>query len=308
MSEKLLIVDDEEELLHSCQRILQGLDLEILTANSGEEALSVVAAEKPGIILTDLRMPKMDGHALTNAALGIDKEILVVVMTGQGTVETAVQTIKQGAFDFITKPFSSDQLRVTIARAMEKRYLVSQNRSLRSQLSAWRSMDKIVGQSPKLLKIFDLVKKVAPSDASVLVLGESGTGKELVARSIHSHSRRADKPFVAIDCASLPENLLESELFGYEKGAFTGAMQTKPGLLESAQGGTVFLDEVGELPVGIQAKLLRVLQERMFRRIGGTREMAVDIRVVAATNRNLRGLVLDKAFREDLFYRLNVIN
>ncbi len=308
MTDKLLIVDDEPELLVSCSRILQGSGLGIFTASNGEEALEILAGERPGVVLTDLRMPGLDGLALTEAALQLDKDILVLVMTGFGTVETAVNTIKQGAFDFITKPFSADQLRVAVDRALTQRRLVSQNRNLRSQLTANFALDRISGRSPVMLKVFELIRKVAPSDTNVLLLGESGTGKELFARSIHSNSRRAEKPFVPIDCASLPENLLESELFGYEKGAFTGAAQSKPGLLETADGGTVFLDEIGEMPLSLQAKLLRVLQERTFRRVGGSKEITVDIRVIAATNRNLRFLVQEKSFREDLFYRLNVIS
>ncbi len=308
MNEKLLIVDDEPELLISCERILRGLGLALYTAGSGDEAVEILTREQPGIILTDLKMPGLDGLALTRVAHQLDRDILVLVMTGFGTVDTAVQAIKQGAFDFITKPFSADQLQVAVERALSQRVLVSQNKNLQHQLADRFSLRQVVGQSPAMLKVFDMVRKVAPTDANILILGESGTGKELFARSMHSHSHRAGQPFVPIDCASLPENLLESELFGYEKGAFTGAHQTKPGLLESAAGGTAFLDEVGELPLSLQAKLLRALQERSFRRVGGSKEICVDIRVITATNRNLRSAVQAKTFREDLFYRLNVIS
>jgi DNA-binding NtrC family response regulator len=308
MTAKLLIVDDEPELLESCARILRNLEMEIVTAGNGVEALELLSKERPNIVLTDLKMPGMDGLILTEAVHKLDKEIMVLIMTGYGTMEMAVQAIKQGAFDFITKPFSADQLRVAIQRAVNQLHLVAQNKNLRCQLAASFSFDRIAGLSPAMLKVFEMVRKVAPSEASVLILGESGTGKELFARSLHSNSRRAHGPFIPIDCASLPENLLESELFGHERGAFTGATQTKAGLLELAHGGTAFLDELGELPLSLQAKLLRALQERSFRRVGGSREITVDIRLIAATNRNLRELVRTKTFREDLFYRLNVIS
>ena len=307
MTEKLLIVDDEPELLKSCVRLLQKSGATIFTASNGQEALQIMAAERPGVVLTDLRMPGMDGMDLIRQCLALDRDTLVILITAYGNMETAVQAVKNGAFDFITKPFSADYLRISIDRALHQRSLLRQNRDLQGQLSRQYAFDHIIGKSPVMQKVFDFSRKIAATDSSILITGESGTGKELLARAIHLYSRRADKPFVTIDCASLPENLMESELFGHEKGAFTGALTYKEGLMESANGGTVFLDELGEIPLNLQAKLLRVLQERTFRRIGSTKERCVDIRILAATNRNLQELVKNRAFRQDLYYRLNVI-
>lgn len=307
MTEKLLIVDDEPELLKSCVRLLQKSGANIFTASDGREALQIMAAERPGVVLTDLRMPGMDGMELISRCLALDKDTLVILITAYGNVETAVQAVKNGAFDFIMKPFSADYLRISVDRALHQRSLLRQNRDLQGQLSRQYSFSRIIGKSPVMQKVFEFSRKIAATDSSILITGESGTGKELLARAIHLHSQRADKPFVPIDCASLPENLMESELFGHEKGAFTGALTYKQGLLESADGGTVFLDELGEIPLNLQAKLLRVLQERTFRRIGGTKERCVDIRILAATNRDLQELVQTRAFRQDLYYRLNVI-
>lgn len=307
MTEKLLIVDDEPELLKSCARLLQKSGAEIFTASDGREALQIVAAERPGVVLTDLRMPGMDGMDLIGQCLALDKDTLVILFTAYGNVETAVQAVKNGAFDFITKPFSADYLRISVGRALHQRSLLRRNRDLQGQLSRQYSFDHIIGKSPAMQKVFEFSRKIAATDSNILITGESGTGKELLARAIHLYSHRADQPFVPIDCASLPENLMESELFGHEKGAFTGALTYKQGLLESADGGTVFLDELGEIPLNLQAKLLRVLQERTFRRIGSTKERCVDIRILAATNRNLQELVQARAFRQDLYYRLNVI-
>jgi DNA-binding NtrC family response regulator len=229
------------------------------------------------------------------------------MITAFGTIESAVAAIKAGAFDFLPKDFSVGQLTVAVERALRQRSLGIENRNLRAQLAAALGLENVIGRSPAMAQVFELVKKAARSEANILVLGESGTGKELIARAIHANSPRAAHAFVPIDCAALPENLLESELFGHEKGAFTGAVRTKPGLMELADGGTLFLDEIGELPVGLQSKLLRALQERQIRRVGGTALVDVDVRVVSATNRDIRDAILREHFREELYYRINVI-
>jgi DNA-binding NtrC family response regulator len=252
-------------------------------------------------------MPGMDGMALLQRARDIDPDLPVIVVTAFATIESAVAAVKQGAFDYLPKNFSVDQLQVSVERALRQRQLAQENRNLRGLLQETYGLEQLIGRSPAMTRVFELVKKAARSEANILVLGESGTGKELIARAIHANSPRAARAFVPVDCASLPENLLESELFGHEKGAFTGAIRTKPGLVELAHGGTLFLDEIGELPLSLQSKLLRALQERQIRRVGGTGLVTVDVRVVSATNRNLRESVAKGAFREELYYRVNVI-
>jgi DNA-binding NtrC family response regulator len=252
-------------------------------------------------------MPEMDGMELLRRARELDAALPVIVITAFATIESAVDAVKHGAFDYLPKTFSIDQLTVTVERALRHRRLQLENRHLREQLQETRGLDNVVGRSPAMAQVFELVKKAARSEANILILGESGTGKELIARAVHANSPRAAQAFVPVDCASLPEALLESELFGHEKGAFTGAVRTKPGLLESASGGTVFLDEIGELPLGLQSKLLRTLQERQVRRVGGTSLVDIDVRLVSATNRDVRGAVAKGDFREELLYRINVI-
>jgi DNA-binding NtrC family response regulator len=277
-------------------------------ATDSQEALRLLEAERPDVVLTDLQMPGADGLAVLRRAVELDPDVAVLVITGHGTVQSAVEAMRSGAFDYLLKPLpSNDVLRLAVERGLARRRLVDENRRLREGLSPQVAFDKVIGKSPAIAAVFELVRKAARAEANILVQGESGTGKELVARAIHANSARAAQVFVPVDCAALPENLLESELFGHERGAFTGADRIKPGMFEVADGGTLFLDEVGELPPGLQAKLLRALQEREIRRVGGTKQIPVDVRLVAATNRDLAESVRKREFREDLFYRLNVI-
>ncbi|HSE03970.1 MAG TPA: sigma-54 dependent transcriptional regulator, partial [Methylomirabilota bacterium] len=270
-------------------------------------ALGILERERPDVLLTDFKMPGMDGITLLRRAHEIDPALPIIMITGFATIESAVAAVKEGAFDYLPKDFSMDQLRVAVDRALRHRGLQVENRNLRQQLQQALGLENIVGRSPAMAQVFELVKKAARSEANILVLGESGTGKELIARAIHANSPRASQPFVPVDCASLPENLLESELFGHEKGAFTGAVRSKPGLMEAAHRGTLFLDEIAELPATLQVKLLRVLQERQIRRVGGTSLVDVDVRVVSATNRDLADAIAKGLFREELYYRVNVI-
>lgn len=305
--EKILVVDDEEDMLENCRRILERSGYRCLISTSVAEALELISSERFNVVLTDLRMPQKDGLELLKAAKQLDPEIVVILFTAYATIETAVQAIKEGAFDYIPKPFSADQLQLVVKRALKQRELTIENLSLRRQLRASYRFDKIISKSEAMERVFEMVKKISETDVNVIIEGETGTGKELIARSVHANSQRFGKPFVPIDCASLPENLLESELFGYEKGAFTGADSTRPGLLEHADGGSLFLDEVGELPLNLQPKLLRVLQERQFRRVGGRNLIDVDLRIISASDRNLEEAVRNGQFREELFYRLNVV-
>jgi DNA-binding NtrC family response regulator len=305
---RILVVDDEPDMVETVARILTRLGHEPVTATDGATALELLARERPDLVLTDLKMPGMDGLEVLKEVKRISPEAPVILFTAHATIETAVEAIKGGAFDYIPKPFTADQLQVVIERGLTQRRLQEENRRLKEQLQESYRFENIIGRSLPMLQVFEVVRKVARSEANVLIIGESGTGKELVARSIHVNSGRSGKPFVPVDCASLPENLLESELFGHEKGAFTGAHMTRPGLFEYGNGGTVFLDEVGDLGGNLQAKLLRVLQERQIRRVGGNRLIAVDVRVLSATNRDLAEAVKRAEFREDLFYRLNVIS
>jgi DNA-binding NtrC family response regulator len=304
---RVLIVDDEPDMLENCSRILSRLGYACSTAENGRAALRMLESERPDLVLTDLKMPEMDGMALLQHAHATDPDLPVIVITGFASIESAVTAVREGAFDYLPKSFSVDQLRVAVERALRQRGLQVENRNLRQQLQQTLGLENVVGRSPAMTQVFELVKKAARSEANILVLGESGTGKELIARAIHANSPRAGGPFVPVDCASLPEQLLESELFGHEKGAFTGAIRTKTGLVEAAHRGTLFLDEIGDLPASLQVKLLRVLQERQIRRVGGTGLVDVDVRVVSATNRNLADAIAKGQFREELYYRINVI-
>ena len=305
--ERILILDDEADMVENCRRVLSHDGYQCLTTTDAEQALRMIESEPPDLVLTDLRMPTIDGLEMLGRVRELSPRTPVIMLTAFATVETAVAAVKAGAFDYLPKPFTLDQLRVTIERALGQRRLTLENLHLREQLQETYAFDNIIGRSPAMAQVFELVKKAARSEASILIVGESGTGKELIARAIHVNSRRAAEAFVPVDCASLPENLLESELFGHEKGSFTGAMTAKPGLVEVAHRGTLFLDELGELPAGLQVKLLRALQERQIRRVGGTKPIDVDIRVVSATNRDLREMSSKGAFREELYYRINVI-
>jgi DNA-binding NtrC family response regulator len=304
---RVLIVDDELDMLENCSRILSRQGYVCATAADGGAALAMLERDRPDVLLTDLKMPVMDGLTLLRHAHEVDPALPVIMITGFASIESAVAAVKEGAFDYLPKDFSVEQLRVAVERALRHRGVQIENRNLRQQLQQMLGLDNIVGRSPAMAQVFELVKKAARSEANILVLGESGTGKELIARAIHANSPRAAQPFVPVDCASLPEHLLESELFGHEKGAFTGAVRSKPGLVETAHRGTLFLDEIAELPAPLQVKLLRVLQERQIRRVGGTALVDVDVRVVSATNRDLREAIAKGHFREELYYRVNVI-
>ncbi len=306
--ERILVIDDEEDMLENCRRILDRLGYESLLESDGAQGVLRFEHEHPVVTLTDLRMPGMDGLEVLRSIRRLDREALVILFTAFATVETAVEAVKEGAFDYVPKPFSADQLQLVIERALMQRRLLEENRRLREQLTETYRFENIVGRSRPMLQVYDLIKKVAASEANILIVGESGTGKELIARCVHANSPRAARAFVPVDCASLPEHLLESELFGHEKGAFTGAIAMRRGLFEEADGGTSFLDEVGDIPLPLQAKLLRVLQERQVRRVGGNRFLDVDVRVISATHQNLAGMVQEGRFREDLYYRLNVIS
>jgi DNA-binding NtrC family response regulator len=304
---RILIVDDEPDMVDNCARLLGRAGHDCITATDPARALALLESDRPDLLLTDLKMPGMDGMELMRHAHEIDPTLPVIVITGFATIESAVAAVKDGAFDYLPKTFSLDQLRISVDRALRHRELAQENRNLKSQLQSTLGFENIIGRSPAMMRVFEIVKKAARSEANILVVGESGTGKELVARAIHANSPRAAQPFVPVDCAALPDNLLESELFGHEKGSFTGALRSKPGLMELAHRGTLFLDEIAELPMALQSKLLRALQERQIRRVGGTSEITVDARVVSATNRNLREAIAKNEFREELYYRINVI-
>ncbi len=304
-SDRILVIDDEVDLAASCQRLLQSKGYEVRVAASAEEGLQKIAEEEYQLVLTDLKMPGMGGMELLRVLRADYPEVLVIMMTAYSTVEDAVEAMSLGAANFVPKPFTPDHLLIVIERALEERSLRRENRNLREQLSRQYSFDNIIGKSAGMVQVFESIRKIADTDISVLISGASGTGKELIAQSIHAHSRRAGHPFVPINCGALPENLVESEIFGYEKGAFTGAAKPKPGLLEEANGGTFFMDEVGELPQALQVKFLRVLEDGRFRRLGSNQEQEVDVRLVCATNRDLEQHVEEGEFREDLFYRIN---
>src|SRR3954466_11511215 len=301
----LLLVDDEPANLDSLERIFAREGFRTLRAESGPAAVELLRGERVDVVLTDLMMPGMSGQELLKAVRAVAPDAEVVLMTAYGTVEAAVAAMKDGAYDFLTKPLKRHAVLKSVSQALEKRRLVLENKQLHARLAGVSS--PIVGQSPALRATLDIIRQAAPSSATVLLLGESGTGKELFARALHEHSSRAQAPFVPINCAAIPETILESELFGYERGAFTGAVARKEGRIERAQGGTLFLDEIGELSLGGQVKLLRFLQEGEIERLGGNSPVKVDSRVVAATNRDLASAVQSGKFREDLYYRLNVI-
>jgi two-component system response regulator HydG len=303
----LLVADDDPGLRESLERTLTREGYRVVLASDGRAALERVQAGGVDLIVTDLRMPGLTGLELLRAAKAIMPDVDVILLTAFGTVEEAVKAMKDGAYDFLTKPFRREQLLKLIDKALERRDLIEQNRVLRQQLEDLRSKGQAIGTSPAWRRMMTLVEQVAGSSATVLIQGESGSGKELVARTIHERSPRRGGPFVAVNCAALPETLLESELFGYEKGAFTGAVGRKEGRFELAHSGTLFLDEVADLSLVTQPKILRVLQQGEFERLGGTRTLAVDVRIVAATNQSLVQMVKTKRFREDLYYRLNVI-
>ena len=303
----LLIADDDPGLRQSLERTLTREGYRVILASDGNAALERLQAGGVDLVLTDLKMPGLSGIELLRAVKAIASEVDVILLTAFGTVEEAVKAMKEGAYDFLTKPFQRAQLLRLIRQALERRDLIQQNRALQQRLDDLLQQGAVIGSSPAFRRMMTLLEQVAGSSATVLVQGESGTGKELVARTIHARSARSRGPFVAVNCAALPETLLESELFGYEKGAFTGAAGRKEGRFELADGGTLFLDEVSDLSAVTQPKILRVLQEGEFERLGGTKTLRVDVRIVAATNQSLAQMVREKRFREDLYYRLNVI-
>ncbi|MFA6108367.1 MAG: sigma-54 dependent transcriptional regulator [Candidatus Latescibacterota bacterium] len=304
-AERILVVDDEADLALSCQRLLRSKGYDAQVAGSGDEALALVQEEEPHLVITDMKMPGMGGMELLEHLRDGYPELQVVMTTAYSTVEDAVRAMQLGAADFVPKPFTPDHLLIVVEKVLAERVLREENRSLREQLTHHFSFDNIVGKSPAMSRIFESIKKIADSTINVLINGASGTGKELIARSIHANSRRGGKSFVALNCGALPEHLVESEIFGYERGAFTGAARPKPGLLESAHGGTFFMDEIGELPASLQVKFLRVLQDGRFRRLGSTQEREVDLRLICATNQELEQRVEEGRFREDLYYRIN---
>lgn len=303
----ILVVEDERNTREGLKHALEE-DYQVLLAENGETALRLL--EEHGaveVMVSDIRMPKMDGLELMRRALERDNSLVCILLTAYGTIETAVEAMKSGAYDFLTKPVNLDQLELILRRALRSRQLEHENIQLRRQLDQKFGLKNIIGQSPPMEELFALVRQVAPARATVLIQGESGTGKELVAHALHGLSPRAAGPFIAVHCAALPRELLESELFGHEKGAFTGAVERRRGRFELAEGGTLFLDEISEIDPSVQVKLLRVLEERKFERIGGQETLTADIRLVAATNRNLEQMVQENQFRSDLFFRLNVV-
>jgi len=300
---KILIVDDELNMRLVLKAILKKEGYEVSTAADGLEALKILEAEKIAVVATDLKMPRLDGMGLLDRIMRDDPAMPVIILTAYGTVATAVDALKMGAFDYITKPFEQDELKAVILKAVNTRLINAKELSAETgEAHSYR----IIGTSPPMAEIQEVIRKVSPTTTAVLITGETGTGKELIARAIHRNSARKDQPFIRINCAAIAENLVESELFGYEKGAFTGAVTTKPGRFELAHKGTLFLDEVGEIPREMQAKVLQAIQDQSFERVGGLKTLSVDVRLIAATNRDLQQRVKEGKFREDLFYRLNV--
>lgn len=304
----VLLVDDEETLRTVLGKELEATGFRVTICANGEEACLALEKEEFDVVLLDLKMPGMDGIEVFKHIKQASPLSEVIILTGHGTIENAINSMKLGAYDYLTKPCNINEVETTIIKAFEKRGLMQQNIILKQELSGRAHFQNIVGNSSKVLELLELIKKVAPTGSTVLIQGESGTGKELVAHAIHFNGRRSNSPFVVVDCTSLQENLLQSELFGHEKGAFTGAISLKHGLFEVADTGTLFMDEIGDISPLLQVQLLRVLETGMFRRVGGTKDLKVDVRIVASTNRDLKRLMEEGKFREDLFFRLNVIN
>jgi len=304
----ILIVDDEPNYLIVLSELLSEEGFEVFTAQSGEEGLTIAKETDLDLVITDMQMPGMDGIELLKSIKLFNRDLPVIMITAFGEVEKAVAAMQAGAYTYLTKPFNNEELIVNINKAAEHYSLVRENRWLREEVRSRYGFASIVGKNVRMQQIYQLIEKVAPTPASVLISGESGTGKELVARAIHLHSPREKSPFISVNCAALPESLLESELFGHEKGAFTGAIALRKGRFELADTGTLFLDEIGDIPLPLQAKLLRVLQERSFERVGGSKAISVDVRIISATNKELKDEVEQGRFREDLYYRLNVVH
>ena len=303
--EKILIIDDERDMLRGCQKFLGTAGYAVVVAESGEAGLALFETENPDLTIVDLKMPGMDGMAVLESIMARDQEAVVIVFTGYGTVESAVKAIRAGAFDFVQKPFDPDAFLIVIERALKLRQVRMENRVLKQMLDTRFRFENIIGNSEAITQVFDFIRKISNTPTNVLITGESGTGKELVAQCIHANSKRSHKPFMPLNCGGLPEHLVESELFGHAKGAFTDAKQNRAGLIEHAKGGTFFLDEIGELPMHLQVKFLRVLEDHKIRRLGSNEEIEIDIRLISATNQNIETLIKEGKFREDLFYRLN---
>ena len=307
MADRLLVVDDEPSMTEFLEILLAQEGYEVTTASSGEEGFKLYRQLEPDLILTDVKMPGMSGLDLIREIHVLDSAIPIIAITAYASADDAIRAVREGAYDYLSKPFQIEDLRIIIRNALEARRLRRENVELRRSIDDHHRFGEIIGRSPQMEEIFNLISRIASSKANVLIIGESGTGKELVARAIHNGSGRADRPFVTVNCTAIPENLLESEMFGHLKGSFTGAVANKPGLVEAAHTGTLFLDEVGDISLAIQAKLLRFLQDRGIRRVGGTDEKKIDVRIIAATNKKLEKEMEQGTFREDLYYRLNVI-
>ncbi|MBM4338092.1 MAG: sigma-54-dependent Fis family transcriptional regulator [Deltaproteobacteria bacterium] len=305
--DKILIADDEKSMRELLDIMLKKEGYKITLASNGEEVIKLIEKDIFDLALVDIRMPRQDGISVLKKIKTVSPETIVIMMTAFASADTAIKAMKEGAYDYITKPFKIDEIKIIIQNALEKKHLEKENFLLKQVVRDRYHFENIIGQSSKMLELYDLLEKVAPTKTNILITGESGTGKELVAKAIHYNSPRKDKPFVTLNCGAIPESLIESELFGHMRGAFTDAITTKKGLFEVADEGTLFLDEISELPLMMQVKLLRVLQDREFKRVGGTEDIRVDVRIISATNKDLEGAVREKQFREDLFYRLNVI-
>lgn len=305
MSETILIVDDEPGILQTLKDVLADEGYPVKTVANGLEALRLIQKDPPTLVLLDIWMPDLDGIEVLKRIKDHFPQVIVIMMSGHGSIETAVRATKLGAYDYIEKPISLEKITLTVRHALHEKKLEQENLRLRQKL---KSQYEIIGENPAMRRLKEQIKTAAPTNSRILISGENGTGKELIARAIHAHSLRAEKPFIEINCAAIPDTLIESELFGYERGAFTGAVSTKKGRFELADGGTLFLDEIGDMSLPTQAKVLRVLQEQRFDRVGGTKTIEVDVRVISASNKNLQEEIKKGAFREDLFYRLNVIH
>jgi two-component system response regulator PilR (NtrC family) len=304
---KILVVEDEKSMQEVLKMLLEGENHMVTTASDGLEGLSYLDKDIFDLVITDMKMPRADGFEVLKKVKETSPDTIVIMITAFGNTETAIEALKSGAYDYISKPFNIDELRLKVRKAIEKKKESEELELLRTKVETTYSLENIIGQSPKMQELFKLIPKIAQSNSNVLIIGESGSGKELVATALHNLSHRRDKNFVTINCAAFPEGLLESELFGHMKGAFTGAIYNKQGLFEIADGGSVLLDEIGEMPTNLQAKLLRVLENGIFRRIGGTADIKVDVRVISATNKDIKEEISTGRFRDDLFYRLNVV-
>jgi two-component system response regulator PilR (NtrC family) len=307
LKDKILVADDEQSMREFLDIMLRKEGYKVSLASNGEEVSKLIEKDIYDLVLLDIRMPKLDGISALKKIKTVSPETIVIMITAFASTDTAIKAMKEGAYDYISKPFKVDEIKLIIKNALEKKNLQKENILLKQVVRSRYHFDNIIGQSPKMLALYDLLEKVAPTKTNILITGDSGTGKELVAKAIHYNSPRKEKPIVTLNCGAIPETLIESELFGHMKGAFTDAVVTKKGLFEVADEGTIFLDEISELPLLMQVKLLRVLQDKEFKRVGGTEDIRVDVRIISATNKDLEEAVREKRFREDLFYRLNVI-